>query len=105
MRPYKYILKGKVPVPVEDLMVWAKDMEEGTRIVKQTKLPGDVLVSTVFLGIDHNWYDIGPPILFETMIFGGKHSDYQKRYTTWDDAEKGHQEVLDKLEKGIDPEL
>jgi hypothetical protein len=97
----KYILHGKVPVPTDDLMEWCKDMEEGTRVVKQTRLPGDVLVSTVFLGLDHGFLSEGPPVLFETMIFGGNHDQYQERYTTWDDAEKGHQEVLDKLAKGI----
>jgi len=29
-----------------------------------------ITVSTVFLGIDHNWSRSGDPILFETMVFG-----------------------------------
>ena len=32
---------------------------------------GDVHVSTVFLPIDHGWGE-GPPVLFETMVFGYK---------------------------------
>ena len=34
------------------------------------------------------------PILFETMIFGGEHHEYQERYTTWDEAIKGHKEAV-----------
>jgi hypothetical protein len=32
---------------------------------------GRSLISTVFLGIDHNYHQSGPPILWETMVFGG----------------------------------
>lgn len=56
-----------------------------------------ITVSTVFLGLDHN-YGIGPPVLFETMIFGGEHDGYQERYCTWDEAVEGH-EVAKKLIK------
>jgi hypothetical protein len=48
-------------------------------------------VSTVFLGLDHQWGD-GPPLVFETMIFGGEHDQYQERYSTWDEAEAGHKQ-------------
>ena len=47
------------------------------------------MVSTVFLGLDHA-FDGGTPLLFETMIFGGEHDEYQERYATWDEAEAGH---------------
>lgn len=46
-------------------------------------------VSTVFLG--HNYaYGDGPPILFETMVFGGEMDQEQERYSTWAEAEAGH---------------
>ena len=57
----------------------------------------EVFVSTVFLGLDHNYHGSGKPILFETMIFGGRYNDFQKRYTSWDDAKKSHQQVLEML--------
>ena len=50
-------------------------------------------VSTVFLGLDHSWSG-GKPVLWETMIFGGEHDEYQARYTTYEDALEGHQEAL-----------
>jgi len=51
---------------------------------------GDVQISTVFLGIDHSW-DNGPPVLFETMVFGGNHDQYQERCSTWKQAEDMHE--------------
>ncbi len=54
---------------------------------------GEVLVSTVFLGLNHR-YGEGVPVLFETMIFGGEHDQYQDRYCTYDEAEAGHKKAL-----------
>jgi hypothetical protein len=51
--------------------------------------PGRRLHSTVFIGLDHNWGE-GPPLVFETMIFGGEFDQYQYRYSTWAEAEAGH---------------
>ncbi len=88
-----YVLDGKTPRPVDSAVEWANAFERDSRIVAKSKLPGDVRVSTVFLGLDHSW-DGGPPLLFETMIFGGAHNDYQERYSTWEEAEKGHAEAV-----------
>lgn len=87
----QYILNGKTPVECNDLMEWAKQMEGKNRIVEQSQL-GDVKVSTVFLGLDHSFGD-GEPLLFETMIFGGEHDQYQDRYSTWDEAVEGHKKA------------
>lgn len=46
-------------------------------------------ISTVFLGIDHSYLG-GPPVLFETMVFGGELDQEQERYCTWDEAFAGH---------------
>ena len=46
-------------------------------------------VSTVFLGVDHQVGD-GPPLLFETLVFGSGGVDLVNRYPTWADAEEGH---------------
>lgn len=91
-----YILEGHTPVPVDDALVWARWFERADRTVAKTVL-GDIRVSTVFLGLDHNWGRLlgadTPPLLFETMVFGSDHPDldeYQRRYSTWDEAEEGH---------------
>jgi hypothetical protein len=62
--------------------------------VARTQVSPNVYVSTVFLGLDHRWGKQGPPILFETMIFGGVEDQYQERYATWDEAEAGHAKAV-----------
>ena len=41
----------------------------------------------MFLRLNHNFLREGPPILFETMIFGGRHDEFLNRCATWDEAE------------------
>lgn len=88
-----YILDGKTPVLEPDFIKWAKWYEKSERHVKNDYLPNGIHVSTVFLGLDHG-YD-GTVLLFETMIFGGEHNEYQERYETWDEAEAGHQKAIE----------
>lgn len=91
---YKYILVGHEPVAEPDLMRWAEWMENADRHVKLTE-QGDVRVSTVFLGLDHNFGDLfGRPILFETMAFVGRESVAMDRYRTWDEAGAGHARIV-----------
>ena len=88
----KYVLVDKKPMPCDDVLEWAKKFDMKNRHVADDKVNG-VRVSTVFLGVDHSFGE-GPPMLFETMIFGGDHDQYQERYSTWDDAERGHKKAL-----------
>lgn len=88
----KYILDGHTPVPVASILEWGQWFEKANRVVAKDKVNG-VEVSTVFLGLDHQWGD-GPPLLFETMIFGGPHDEDQWRYSTWDEAVTGHVAAL-----------
>ncbi len=74
--------------PVADVITWARTFEEADRHVGDTTI-GDVRVSTVWLGVDHN-FGSGPPLLFETMVFGGKLDEEQERYSTEAEAEAGH---------------
>ena len=90
-----YILRGKEVVKV-DLMEWATTLETMDRQVARDTLPGDVQVSTVFLGLDHSFGN-GPPLLFETMVFGGDHDQEQERYTTWEEAEDGHKRIMQRV--------
>lgn len=54
----------------------------------------DWRVSTVFLGIDMRPIGDGPPILWETMIFGGTLDGEQWRYSSREQAERGHQAIV-----------
>lgn len=85
----KFILEGKIPKPIDDILEWARWFETANRHIAKTELPNDVCVSTVFLGLDHS-FGGKIPILFETMIFGGEYDRYQERYASWEEAEIGH---------------
>jgi hypothetical protein len=91
----KYILEGKTPIPCKNLFEWAKWYETADRIVLVTKV-GKVKVSTVFLGLDHS-FGGKAPVLFETLVFGGKDSGDMNRYSTWEEAEEGHKEICKKV--------
>lgn len=92
----KYILDGKMAIACDDLdkwIEWWKQVGNEGRIVAQDQV-GDVLVSTVFLAINHQFRPHGPPLIFETMVFGGPLDQEQRRYSTWEEAEAGHKEIL-----------
>ena len=63
---------------------------------------GDVLISTVFLALDmgmnHLPFDCAglqyAPVLWETMVFGGRHDSYQVRYTSKEAALEGHAQAV-----------
>jgi hypothetical protein len=76
-----YILKDKIPVKANNMLeaaMWMNNFQNC--IVEKTEI-GNVKISTVFLGLDHSYF-AGPPILFETMVFGGEYDEHQQRYTT-----------------------
>lgn len=82
------------PLPEPDTLTWARAME-GDRRVAETIVDG-YRVSTVFLGIDHNFGRGKLPVLWETMVFpeDSYHDLYYERYTSVDDALEGHQRVV-----------
>lgn len=91
-----YLLdKNKQPYPVslDEANKLYDDLD--MKITKQDRINDDIRVSTVFLGIDHRfWNTEDKPILWETMIFGGEHDGYQERYTSHEDALAGHERAL-----------
>lgn len=63
----KYILNSQgEPEPCDDLHVWARSFETDRRVARD-EINGRI-VSTVFLGIDHN-FNGGEPLIWETMVF------------------------------------
>lgn len=75
----KYTLNTQgEPVPEPNLLTWADWFESAERQVA-VSLIGVSRVSTVFLGLDHNFDPAGPPILWETVIFGGSLDNEQDR--------------------------
>lgn len=82
------ILKGRTVVGVDSVEEWASNYEDGHRRVANDVI-GEIEISTVFLGLDHSFGE-GPPMWFETMIFGGPLNHEMQRYSTYDEAEAGH---------------
>jgi hypothetical protein len=107
-------------IPARDLLEWGRWFENTeNRRVAETSING-WWVSTVFLGLDHSFSSIsgGPakPLWFESMIFpegdkpmvpelGGKLRKFldgmQLRYTTWDEAVKGHATLVEMIQRGL----
>ena len=98
-----WILNGKTPIKVEEVKEWAQWFEANSRKVDVTKIAG-VVISTIFLGLDFNFSEDGPPILFETEIFGGRHDQQMVRYTTWDIAEEGHKRMVEMVINSMAPQ-
>lgn len=94
-----WVLVGQTPVKAT-LEEWVAFFEDpDNRRVFWTQL-GPFCVSTIFIGLDHNFFMHGPPILFETMTFvdgdDGREfvtdegDELFNRYATWAEAEAGH---------------
>lgn len=95
-----YVLDGKRVIALDDAVLWGQWMQDAARRrVKLTRLPGGGRVSTVFLGLDHNFGTSDSPLLFETMVFDAGSSDdiACRRYATWEEAEAGHDDMLREL--------
>lgn len=114
LRPMHYVLNPDHTVsPVntdtnEALIAWARRNEEQDRRVALDEFEDGSRVSTVFLGLDHA-FGGGPPLVFESMsftaatkthnVFGSGEREYhgsidQRRYSTWDEAMRGHEEMV-----------
>jgi hypothetical protein len=80
----------------EKRMKFARDFE-GDRFVGRDTLITGVYVSTVWLGIDHN-FGHGKPLIFESMVFPAwRRGEYdQLRYHTEEEALEGHNMLVRK---------
>jgi hypothetical protein len=97
-----------------DVASWAQFLEKGRaqRILVQEHLPNGYLISTIFLGLNHQYFRDAPPLWFETMIFSpptgqkslitGKEDRlgpevFCERYSTLSEALAGHQRAKEKF--------
>ncbi len=97
MRAPYYILNGHEVVGCSDAFEWGKWFEanKDARIVKQEYVRGN-WISTVFLGLDHNYWG-GSPVVFETMVFPSYTSRdlWCERCSTWEEAEAQHKKGVE----------
>jgi hypothetical protein len=80
-----------------------QDMSQDSWWRRRTQVTPTVEVSTVWLGLDHQWLH-GPPLFWETMIFGGEHADGQWRYSSRQQALDDHERIVAALRAGRDPD-
>jgi hypothetical protein len=85
--------------PITNVFAWGKKLEDRAyQRVAETTLPDGKWISTVWLGLDHNYGD-GPPLIFESMVFP-KRGEYGEldceRYSTEADALAGHAQLVEK---------
>ncbi|MCP4607716.1 MAG: hypothetical protein GY845_03225 [Planctomycetes bacterium] len=92
---YYYILEGHDVIPCHDMALWTQWLSSADRKVKRENV-GESDVSTVFLGVNHAWDD-GPPLVFETLVFDGPLDGEMERYSTWAEAVKGHDEMVERI--------
>ena len=99
IKPVFYVLnENRLPKIEPNVLVWSAWMKKNNkkRRVAKNKI-GCVIISTVFLGVDTGWEPDEPPQVFETKIFGGQLSGYQKRYFSWDKALEGHAKFVERV--------
>lgn len=95
MAPLYYVLRDRIPEPVDDPATWEAFVASPERQVARVDV-GGVTVSTVFTGLNALLLDA--PELFETMTFvPGGESIRQRTYPTWESAAQGHREVVGTL--------
>jgi hypothetical protein len=95
MKSRWYKLDGDVLVSIK-----AEEVEWSNRWQLRDAV-GDAVVSTVFIALDHAFGN-GPPVLFETLIFGGPLADEGERYCTKAEAEAGHAKWIQRVKEAGD---
>ncbi len=98
MNTRHYILAGRDIIPTINLMAWAVWFEGPERFIAHARVRG-YRVSTVFMGLDQNVFDKGPPLLFETMVFKGHDDVLQLRAYTYEQAKRIHQLMVRDLSR------
>jgi len=91
-----YFDRNMNPISLDEWALKVEDMDY--KFIRQETI-GRYLISTIWMGIDHNFYG-SAPLIFETMIFVDSKDPndelhlYQARYTTEAQAITGHEEAV-----------
>ncbi|MCP4900176.1 MAG: hypothetical protein GY906_24660 [bacterium] len=96
--PDYYILdQDGNPVVCFDVRQWGEWFGKAERKVDETAIRAGIRVSTVFLGLDHA-FGGGRPLIYESLVFGGKLDQEMRRYSTKEEALKGHERLVKEVE-------
>ena len=98
--PRYYAVNGRPMAQME----WMRTFNNYRHIGEDyLRIRGDTYrVSTVWLGLDHNWNPKGPPLIFETMVFTEDaliFEDLMLRYSTLAQAQHGHRLMVRGLKR------
>jgi hypothetical protein len=95
LRKYKLNEDGR-PVYEPSWIKWARWYQIANRHVMDQRI-GAARVSTVFLGIDHNFTG-ATPVLWETMVFGGQlHLELDRCSGSREQAEPMHAQMVKRV--------
>ena len=87
----RYYARDGSPITLDEWVTLSGKAEDIRRVARDV-LPSGLVVSTVWLGLDHA-YDGGPPLIFETMVFSSE-SEFAEldmlRYQSEAEAIAGH---------------
>lgn len=81
----------------------SEDMSNDSWWRRRTEISEGVEVSTVWLGINHAFLRDEAPLFWETMIFGGEHTEYCWRYSSRQQALDDHERIVRALRAGEAP--
>lgn len=96
LRLVYYNRRGE-PISLAEFAELHDDFERNMRVARTNTHRHHI--STVLLGMDHNWGVGGKPLIFETMIFCRHEpecwmNEWQKRYCTEEEALEGHERAV-----------
>ncbi len=95
---YIISLQNREVSKCEDILRWAHIMQTPQYYLVKSHVGSRSQITTQFTGIDKGNYDAkGRILIFETTVFGWDYDGYLPCYATWDDAEKGHFEFVEKV--------
>ena len=86
------------PVATQDLEQWAEFMETDRRLLT-TQVEDDLWVITCFVGINLPTSHLGPPRLYETMLWDQIKSMSIWRYETEAEAREGHAAAVEAVRR------
>lgn len=94
---FYYVLVDRKPVACRDAADYDQRVTNGahglaTHIARTNT--DSAWVSTVFLGVNHQRLKDEPPVLFETMVFGGESDGLTVRTMAWARARSTHLQVV-----------
>lgn len=93
-----YYDKEGSPIKADE---WLRRIQEPDYTLVAVFADSSACVSTVWLGLDHQFFDDQPPLIFESMIItrDQKHplNKQFRRYSTLDVALEGHQQMVEQV--------